>query len=66
MKTRISAYDPETRTVSVHFRKGSIVYRRSVNACLDEEGGYDRKATKARVAELAAGVAQKIELGVIS
>jgi hypothetical protein len=47
MKTRISAYDPETRTVSVHFRKGSIVHRRSVNACLDEGGVYDRKATKA-------------------
>jgi hypothetical protein len=47
MKTRISAYDPETRIVSVHFRKGSIVHRRSVNACLDEGGVYDRKATKA-------------------
>lgn len=66
MKTRIHAFDPATRSVPVTFRSGTIVHKRSVNACLDDAGAYDPKATRIRVAEVAAGVVRKIEIGVIS
>jgi hypothetical protein len=65
MKTRIGTYDPETRTVAVTFVDGGVTHKRPVNAVLDEAGAYDRKATKARVDEVALGVAHKIQIGAI-
>lgn len=65
LTTKIGAYNPESRTVPVKFTSGDIVHERRVNAVLTVEGKYDAKATKARVAEVARGVAAKIDLGVI-
>ncbi|HEY0626691.1 MAG TPA: hypothetical protein VGD10_08145 [Allosphingosinicella sp.] len=66
MKTRINRYDAEARTVDVTFTHQGVKHRRGVNACLDADGEYDAAATKSRVAEVAAGVEKKIELGVIA
>ncbi len=65
MKTIIGKFEPETSTVPVNFQHQGIRHKRSVNACLDDHGGYDRAATAARVVDVAAGVAHKIEIGVI-
>ncbi|GLV28492.1 hypothetical protein TomTYG75_10140 [Sphingobium sp. TomTYG75] len=66
LTTKIGAFDAATRTVPVAFTSGDIVHKRAVNAVLKEDGSYDRAATKARVAEVALGVAHKIGLGVIT
>ncbi len=62
MRTIIGAYDATTRTVAVTFTAGLFVHRRTVNAVLTDAGSYDATATKARVADVARGVAQKMEL----
>lgn len=66
MRVSVGKFDPETRTVAVTFKEGSIVHRRSVNAVLDDKGEYDQKATKLIIDQQEAGVAEKIRLGVIS
>lgn len=66
MKTKIGAFDPATRTVPVLFTYSGVKHRRPVNACLDEAGAYDEAATAARVAEVARGVRNKIDAGVIT
>jgi len=66
LTTRIGAFDAETRSVPVTFTSGEIKHERRVNAVLKNDGSYDRAATKERVSEVALGVAQKIELGVIT
>ncbi len=66
MKITIGAYDAATHTVPVTFEQGEIEHKRTVNACLDAQGGYDEDATKARVADVARGVAQKILVGAIT
>lgn len=63
---KIGKFDPDTRSVPVTFTSGEIVHTRSVNAVLKDDGGYDKAATKARVDDVARGVAHKIELGVIT
>ena len=65
MQTDIGPYDPDTRTVPVTFTLGDLVHKRGVNACL-KDGAYDQSATADRVAQVARGVAVKIELGVIT
>ncbi len=65
LKTKIGAFDAASGTVPVTFTAGAIVHSRRVNAVV-AGGKYDAKATKARVAEVALGVAAKIELGVIA
>lgn len=65
MQTKIGAFNAETRSVPVTFTSGEIVHQRDVNAVLTDEGSYDKIATKARVAQVALGVEQKIALGVI-
>lgn len=65
MKTTIGAYNAATRSVLVTFTHGGIVHRRSVNAVLTANGGYDKAATKARVEEVASGVEAKIACGAI-
>ncbi len=66
MKITIGAFDATTRTVAVRFEHDDVTHDRPVNACLDKAGGYDAKATAARVDQVALGVAAKIELGVIT
>lgn len=66
MKITIGKYDAATRSVRVTFEHECVTHERSVNACLTKAGGYDKKATTARVDEVACGVERKIELGVIT
>lgn len=65
MKTRIGQFDPDTRTVAVLFTYNGVRHRRAVNACLDEDGAFDEAATRQRVAQVAQGVRNKIDAGVI-
>lgn len=65
MQTDIGSYDPATRQVSVSFTVGELVHKRAVNACL-KNGEYDPAATADRVAQVARGVAVKMDLGVIT
>ena len=66
MKTTIGKFDTATKTVPVAFNHNGVRHRRPVNACLDGEGKFDAEATADRVAEVAAGVAYKIEMGLIT
>lgn len=65
MKTLIGEYDANSRDVPVEFSLGDIVHNRRVNACHDQSGAYDAKATEDRIAEVARGVAAKIAAGAI-
>ena len=58
-------YDAVGQRLTVTFTSGDLVHKRDVNAVVGANGKYDAKATKARVAEVARGVAEKISLGVI-
>ena len=66
MKITIGVYDATTHTVPVTFEQGAIEHRRTVNACRDAQGGYDEAATRARIDDVARGVAQKILVGAIT
>jgi len=63
---KIGAFDSGSRSVPVTFTGGDIKHERRVNAVLKEDGTYDKAATKARVDDVARGVAHKIGLGVIA
>ena len=54
--------------IEVEFKSDSpdVTHTRFVNVCYDGSGNYDDTATKARCAEVALGVENKINLGVIS
>jgi len=54
--------------IIVEFKSDSpdITHTRNVNVCYDSSGNYDDTATKARCAEVLAGVEHKIKVGVIS
>jgi len=52
-------------TIMVSFTDGTITHERSVNAVYTD-GSYDATATETRVAEVGAGVENKIALGVIT
>mgnify|MGYP003136410554 CR=1 FL=1 len=54
--------------IIVEFKSDSpdITHTRHVNVCFDSEGKYDDVATKARCVEVAAGIENKIKVGVIS
>lgn len=65
MKFTIGKFDPATRTVPVAFSHGGVRHKRAVNASLTEAGAYDAAATRETVAQVADGVAHKIDLGVI-
>ncbi|PKP98001.1 MAG: hypothetical protein CVT74_12350 [Alphaproteobacteria bacterium HGW-Alphaproteobacteria-13] len=70
MQITIGKYDPASRSVPVTFvgegPAGDVTHSRRVNAVLTAAGKYDRKATAARVEEVARGVAAKIAAGVIT
>jgi hypothetical protein len=65
MEITIGSFDAAARAVTVTFDHEGVTHVRSVNAVVDEAGEYDAESTAARVDEVAAGVAYKIELGVI-
>jgi hypothetical protein len=65
MKTTIGPFDAKTGQVAVEFSHAGVKHPRHVNAVLDDKGGYDADATKARIADVARGVQHKIALGVI-
>jgi hypothetical protein len=65
LTTEIGTFDPVANSVPVTFTSGEIVHKRHVNAVLTDAGEYDEDATIARVAEVAAGVAAKIQCGAI-
>ena len=54
--------------IKVKFTSDSpeVVHERSVNVCVDADGNYDEDATDVRIGEVAAGVENKIAVGVIS
>ena len=65
MRTRISKFEPATGMVPVAFTHAGVTHRRTVRACFGADGEYDDAATRARVAEVALGVAAKIESGAL-
>lgn len=56
----------DCRDIEIEFTDGTITHRRMVNVCYDSEGKYDETATDVRIGEMAAGVENKIAVGVIS
>ena len=64
MKITIGPFQAVDRTVRVTFKDGDFVHTRAVNAVTDPDGGYDKAATKARVDDVAQGVAAKRSRGV--
>ncbi|WP_137681169.1 hypothetical protein [Aurantiacibacter suaedae] len=66
MKITIGKFDSATGTVLVTFDHEGITHRRPVNACLTENGGYDKTATAARVDDVARGVEHKIAIGLFA
>ena len=56
----------DCRDIEVEFTDGTITHRRMVNVCYDADGEYDEAATDIRIGEMAAGVENKIAVGVIS
>lgn len=65
MKFTIGKFDPESGTVPVTFEKDRKSHSRRVNAVCDAGGGYDRKATRERVEDVARGVEHKFALGLL-
>ena len=72
-----SAPDPENegetidttvdcRDIEIEFTDGTITHRRTVNVCYNADGEYDEAATDVRIGEMAAGIENKIAVGVIS
>lgn len=64
MEFTISPIEENSTAVEVTFVQGDVTFTRNVNAVFTD-GVYDADATTQRVSEVALGVAQKIELGVI-
>ena len=64
MKITIGRFNSADRSVRVTFSDGDFVHSRDVNAVLNSDGSYDRTGTRARVDQVAQGVAAKRALGV--
>ena len=58
----------DVKDIIVEFKSDSpdVTHVRNVNVVFDSEGKYDDDATKARCAEVAMGVENKINVGAIS
>lgn len=56
----------DCRDIEIEFTDGTITHRRMVNVCYNTGGEYDEAATDIRIGEMAAGVENKIAVGVIS
>lgn len=65
MKITIGKIDTATGTVPVIFEQDGKRHERAVNAVISPDGKHDRKATAARVDEVAGGVANKFALGLL-
>ncbi len=65
MKIEIGKFDRATGTVPVTFEQDGKRHKRDVNAVIRADGRHDRKATAARVDQVAAGVAHKFALGLL-
>ncbi len=63
MKITIGPLNPASGTVRVTFKDGVFVHTRDVNAVIDADNLYDKAATRARVDDVALGVAAKRALG---
>lgn len=66
MKITIGRFDRATGSVPVTFEQGGKRHLRNVNAVIGADGKHDRAATLARVDEVAAGVAHKFTLGLLT
>lgn len=66
MEIAISRLNTSSRKVRATFTQGGLTHTREVNACIREDGTHDVDATRARIAEVAAGVAEKFALGLLS
>jgi hypothetical protein len=66
MDISIGKFNSTTKSVEVTFSQGNFSFKRNVNAVLNEDNSYDSSATQIRVNLVAAGVANKANLGVIS
>ena len=56
----------DCRDINVRFTDGTIVHERYVNVAYDSDGNYDEEATDEIINQQAAGVENKIAVGVIS
>ena len=63
---RLGKFQAGSGLIDISFRDGAWRHKRQLRAVLDPAGNLDRKATKARADELAAGVARKRALGIIA
>jgi len=54
------------KNIKVRFVHGGITHERHVNVCYDADGNYDHEATLVRCQEMANGVENKINIGVIT
>ncbi len=66
MEIKPGACDKKAKTIAVTFEHNGVSHTRNVNYCLSAKGSYDAEATAARLEEVALGVQNKIELGVIT
>lgn len=66
MKIRIDRFNAVDRTVRAIFTDGDFRHVRPVNAVLKADGTHDAAATRARVEQVAAGVAAKRAAGVFA
>ena len=66
--TKTITVESDVRDIEVEFKSDNpdVTHPRFVNVCYDSSGNYDDTATKARCAEVAMGVENKINVGVIS
>ena len=53
------------KDINVRFVHNGVTHERPVNVCWDSDGNYDHEATLVRCQEMANGVENKINLGVI-
>lgn len=65
MDISIGTFNTDTKTVEVAFSQGEFSFKRDVNACLNDDGSYNSKATQIRVNLVASGVANKANVGAI-
>jgi len=56
----------DCRDIEVEFTDGTITHTRMVNVCYDADGDYDEAETDIRIGQMAAGIENKIAVGVIS
>ena len=66
--TKTITVESDVTDIEVEFKSDSpdVTHTRFVNVCFDDSGNYDDTATKTRCAELARGIENKINVGVIS